>query len=265
MKSKKLLITLAIVAVLIVIVVILASVLTVKKVTLIYHDFSGKQIQGPEEGAIAPANVLSFAKGKSIVFLNKANLMEDINNEFKGWHAFAVIKEAPSTIVVHIVKREAIAQIQGSEGTVYVDSFGYSAAKPTDSSISNLMDITSAFSEPMSFTQKEIGKPLQFTDSANNQRLNCVINALLSIWQCKVDVKDFAETLGTSDVFKFENGDMLITPKMGGQIVVQSPDANLTDRLIDGFGVYYNGNKDLHDSNFKVVIGKNGKITTTSK
>lgn len=262
MKSKKLLISLAIVAVFIVIVVILASVLTVKQVKLVYHDFSGKQIQAPQDGGIAPSDVLNFAKGKSIVFLNKTNLMEKLNDNFGEWHAFAVVKEMPSMLVVHIVRREAIAKIKSVDGDIYVDSFGC-RANPTENSV---IDITSAFSTSTTFSQNEVGKELVFADGKNNDRLDRVIEATLAIWQCNVDIEDMTAVLGESNVFGFDGDDnMLITPKMGGTIKVQSPDVNLTERLIKGFSVYYNDKQNLHDDNYTVVIQKNGNITTTTK
>ena len=124
MKSKKLLVLIAILAAVVVVIVVFASVFSVKDVVVVYHNFDGSLAPTPEEGAISDDEMAELAMGKGIVFLSKNKLLSQANGSFKDWHAFAVVKNFPNVVEVHVVKRTAMLKIDIAGEEVYIDSFG---------------------------------------------------------------------------------------------------------------------------------------------
>ena len=197
MKSKKLLISLAVVAFVIVFIVVMIAVFAVDSVEVQYHDFNGDRVVVPSQGdGIVPDQILSLVKGKSTVFLSKANLIEEINKTYKEWHAFAVVKRFPNSVEVHFVKRTAIAKVNVGGKDKYIDSFGYVVAQPTDGT--TCIDISSAFdnntiSDAMTYDE---GERLTFVDGSKNAiRLKAVLDAILSTWRCMVEIDDIDQIL----------------------------------------------------------------------
>ena len=265
MKSKKLLISLAVVAFVIVLIVVMIAVFSVKSVEVRYHDFSGREIVAVEGEGVVPDEILAMIKGNSTVFLSKTNLIDRINETHSEWHAFAVVKNFPSTVEVHFVRRTVIAKISIDGKDVYVDSFGYVVATPEQDAC---IDISSAFVSPVPSTKTcEEGKPLEFVHEQYNARLNYVLEAILAVWRCKVEVENIPLVLGQDNVFTFDgDGNMFISPKggTGGTIKVISPETNLSNRLIKGYGVYYNGAQSWDDHDV-ITVHKNGSITSPDK
>lgn len=264
MKSKKLLISLTVVAALVIVIIVLVAVLTVQKVYLVYHGFDGHEITPPTSDGISTDDILSAYRGKNIVFLSKANLLDELNKnpDYKGWHFFAVVKHFPNEVEIHVVKRTAVAKLLTStDGYVYVDCFGYITEKPEQ----EVIDITSAF-QVKDTVQNDLGK-LDFASEQSDARLQYVLAAIRATWQCMVDIPDMVQVLGESDVFQFDSSDenMTIKPKLGGKIVVQSPEVDFESRLIKAYGVYYNNRLNIQDDNYTVTVYKNGRITTPSK
>lgn len=260
-KSKKLLIALTMVAFLIVVIVTLATVLTVQKVQAVYHGFDGGQIGAPED-SIATDNILKECKGKSIVFLSKAKLMSTINEEYNLWHAFAVVKRFPNVVEIHFVRRTAVAKFMSAGGYVYVDCFGYPAVKPE---VDNVIDISSAF-QATDLAVNTPGEALIFHSAESNARLTYVLGAIEATWQCMVEVSEMPQVLDEKSAFSFDaDGNLVIQPKLKGKIVVQSPELDLSARLIKAYSVYYNEKVNLQDDDYTVTVYKNGRITTPSK
>ncbi len=264
MKSKKLLISLLAVAMVVVVIVVLAAVLTVKNVYIVYHGFDGTEIGLPDEG-IAENEVSSAYKGKSIVFLSKTRVMEEMNEKYNEWHAFAIVKQFPNVVEIHVVGRVAVAKFSAGGNIVYVDSFGYPASAPADGDV---IDISSAFSgQSLDIKSNTPALPFQFQSEISNTRLGYTLQSILATWQCMVEISDMQQVLGTGgNVFTFnESGDLVISPKTGGRIVVQSPETDLSARLIKAYGVYYNKQVNLQNDDYTITVHKNGKITTPSK
>ena len=260
-KSKKLLISLMVVAVVIVLIVVLAAVLTVKEVRIVYHGFDGKQIAAPADG-LAPDAITAAYKGKSIVFLSKSNMMAELNVTYPEWHAFAIVKHFPNVVEVHFVRRTAVAKFSSADGPIYVDCFGFVTEAPSED---NVIDISSAF-QTIDVSDKTVGKELKFESEESNKRLDYVLDAIIATWQCYVEIPDMAQILGAKDVFGFDSdGSLVIRPKLHGKIVVQSPDVDLSTRLVKAFGVYYNDQLDLQNDDYTITVYKNGRITTPSK
>lgn len=259
MKHKKLLISLTVVAVIVVIIVVLAAVLTVQNVVLVYHKFDGSQSTAPSDG-LSRDEVLSSYRGKSIVFLSKSGLMSEFNADerYSDWYAFAVIKQFPNTVEIHLVRREAVAKLTTTDGIIYVDQFGNVVNTPPKDPV---IDITSAFQN--TDVQSKEGK-LMFSTAESNNRLSCVLEAISATWQCWVDIPDVGQVLGEKDVFKFENGNLVIYPKLQGKIVIEAPADNLSSKVITGFSVYYNEKIDLHDNDYTITVHENGSITTNT-
>lgn len=263
MKSKKLLISLTVVAIIVVVIVVIAAVLTVKKIDVVYHGFDGSAIAAPQEG-IATDEILSAYKGKSIVFLSKSRLLSELNEKYTDWHAFAVVKHFPNEVEIHFVVSTAIAKFSAGGETYYIDSFGYSAPQPDY----DVIDVSSAFSgQGLEVKSNELGKEFQFQSAVCNSRLKCVVQSVLATWQCQVDIDEMSQVLGDGgNVFLFnENGDLIISPKTGGKIVVQSPETDLSERLINAYGVYYNSTQDVQKDNVTITVYKNGRITSSAE
>ncbi|MCH5151076.1 MAG: hypothetical protein J1F65_00220 [Clostridiales bacterium] len=265
MKSKKLLISLAVVAFVIVLIVVMIAVFSVKSVEVRYHDFSGREIVAVEGEGIVPDDILAMIKGNSTVFLSKTNLLNKINEAHGDWHAFAVVKNFPSMVEVHFVRRTVIAKMSIDGKDVYIDSFGYVVATPDQN---DCVDITSAFVSPVPNTRTcEAGKPLEFVHEQYNAQLKYVLEAILTVWRCNVEVKNISLVLGDSDVFRVDSeGNLLISPKKGtgGTIKVISPETNLSNRLIKGYSVYYNGVQRWVYGDV-ITVHKNGSITSPDK
>ena len=258
MKSKKLLILIASIAAVIVVIVILAAVFAVQKVEVVYHDFDGSQIAAPDADGVAPDDVAAFAKGKSTIFLSKTKLLDQVNTTFLNWHAFAVVKNFPNIVEVHLVKREAIMKVDVNGKDVYIDCFGYVTNEPEG----RFIDVSSAF-KGTDVTTVQVGKMLEFDLAENNARLSCILEAVMATWQCKVDIPNLPMILDDKNVFNFDNdGALLITPKSGGTIRILAPQNNLTKRLISAYGVYYNEQADLQGDDWIITVHENGRITT---
>ncbi|MCH5159789.1 MAG: hypothetical protein J1F66_02945 [Clostridiales bacterium] len=259
MKSKKLLVLIAVIAAVVVVVVVLAAVFAVKDVVLVYHDFDGTYVAAPNEGGISTEDVSKLAKGKSAIFLSKTKLLDLVNSTYTDWHAFAVVKNFPNTVEIHVVKCTAMLKIDVNGKEVYVDCFGYVMNPPESGRV---MDVTSAFKGTDTGTLN-VGQKIEFTLQENNARLEYVLKALLATWQCNIEPSDLAALLGDNNVFSFdEDNNLLIKPFTGGTIKVISPQTNLTNRLIDAYGVYYNEYTDLQNDDWTITVHEDGRITT---
>lgn len=257
MKSKKLLVSIAIVAVVIVVIVVMAAAFSVEQVVTTYHAFDGSLIAVPADG-VAKDDIQSLAKGKSIVFLSKSKLIEQFNAEHPDWHAFAVVKNFPNIVEIHLVKRTAILKVDVSGGFVYVDSFGYVTNAPSEGSV---VDVSSAFTN-RDATNVKVGEVFRFETEENNARLQYILQSILATWQCYVEIADMPEILGSENIFTFDqDGNLLITPRAGGTIKIISPETNLTKRLIAAYGVYYNEKIDM--TNGLITVQENGSISSS--
>ena len=185
MKNKKLLVSLVIVAVIVVIVVVMAAVCTVRdNVYFSYHKFDGNLTSAPNPQDGVPTKVIEeFAKGKSVVFLSKTNLLTQINAklraEYPQWYAFAEEKSFPNILNVHLVKVTAIAKLTTSGGVIFLDSFGNRVTEIPDY---NCIDITSAI-EATTVVETQDGW-LKFESRERNERLQYVLQPILATWQC---------------------------------------------------------------------------------
>ena len=268
MKSKKLLVLIAIVAVVIVIVVVLSAVFSVKSadnVRLVYHSFDGNQMPAPDNGAIGADGVLKLVKGKSLVFLSKTKLLEQINTTYTDWHAYAVVKNFPNIVEIHVVRCTAMLKIYVNGKEVYIDCFGYVMNPPQNGRV---IDATSAF-KGTDVKVARVGEKLDFSVDENDVRLGYVLEALLATWQCKVEPSNLAALLGDNNVFSFDEGNnLIIKPASGGTIKILSPASNLspettlTKRLINAYGVYYNEYADLQSDEWIITVHEDGTITT---
>lgn len=259
MKSKKLLVSIAIVAVLIVVIVVMAAVLSVEQVVATYHAFDGSLMATPADG-VAKDDIQSLAKGKSIVFLSKSKLINQFNEAYPEWHAFAVVKNFPNIVEIHLVRRTAVMKIEVSGAFVYVDSFGCVTKVPSEG---NVIDVSSAF-ESRDATNAKVGEVFEFQLDENNARLQYILQAILATWQCNVEIEDMPEILGAENIFAFDDdGNMLISPRAGGTIKIISPEVDLSKRLINAYGVYYNEKIDL--TNGVITVQENGSISSSSK
>lgn len=257
-KSKKLIILISVVVVVIALIVILASVFAVRAVSPIYHNFDGSQTL-PADGAPTADDVLKLSKGKSIFFMSKDKLLSDLNSKFPEWHAFAVVKNFPNSINVHFVKREAVVKVDVGGNTVYVDSFGYVVAQPSED---NCVDISSVL-EYREASVNEQGKKLQFNAPESNQRMDIVLEAIIACWRCNIDLQDIPVVFGEENVFTFDNdGNFIVHTRANAQIKVVGPSTDLTNRLLKAYSVYYNEKLDLQQAGVVITVEKNGNIIT---
>ena len=267
MKSKKLLVSLAIVTAVVVIIVVMASVFTVRHVEFSYHMFNGELTTAPEDGGVPTELIENIAKGKSTVFLSKTNLLAQVNSELKAnnlkWHAFAVVKSFPNILEIHLVKRTAIAKL--SLGTtaevIYLDSFGCKVDEvPEDG---KCIDITSAFNATDPAAEQPDDGTFRFASEESNVRLQYVLEAILASWQCYVEIDEMSDVLLASGAFEFKaDGSMVVKPRLGGSIRILSPETDLSVRLQKAYAVYYNANENLQGSDWEITVYKSGRIKT---
>lgn len=260
-KSKKLLALIIVVAVLIVIIVVFVSIFAVRNAEVTIRSFDGGQ-KTAEIGDPTADDVLEFCKGKSIVFLSKSDLTKKLNEKFPDWHVVQIVKKFPNTVDVHIVKRVAVVKLD-VDGGVYLDSFGYVVDAPTDGS--QPLDITSAIKDlPGTTAVNAKGQKFQFVSEKGNKRLDLVLQSIMALWQCKIEIEDIPTVLNKNDVFTFtSDGDMEILTKTNVKIIVESPNPEtLSKGLIDAFSVYYNDKQNLQQQGFVITVKADGSVTT---
>lgn len=265
MKSKKLLILLSIMALVITVIVVFSAVFTIREnnVNVVLHNFQGEEIAN-SSNAPTKQQVLQYAKGENIIFLSKQNLLTKLNDddELSAWHAFAVVK-FPDAIDVHFVERVAFAKMDIGGDMVYVDFVGYVMQDPdSEQDKGQYLDITSAFDFTSATVQKEVGKPLTFTaNTQNTRRLACILDTLKQLWACYVEVDNFAQILGTQDVFTFDEAEnMHIKTKVGAEIIIEEPWSNTSQKAYNAFSVYYNEKENLQQDGAIIVVRKDGRI-----
>lgn len=260
-KNKKLIIIIAVLVVVIAIAVVLSAVFSVQKVFFVVHDIDGSLISDYSDAPTANFALDKFG-GKNIMFLSKQTVCNYVNENYSEWHAFCVVKNFPNAMEVHIVRRVAVAKINLGSSFVYVDCFGYVADEPVDDTC---VDITSAFETPLMLQNNSVGSKLEFKISANNGKLQVVIDSLRALWRCYVDYDQTSAVIGKSNVFGFnEQGDLIITTSLGAQIQVQTPQSNLEQRLIKAFSVYYSDKVNLQQQGVVIKVLTDGKITTNN-
>lgn len=258
LKSKKLIILISVLVAVIAVIVILATVFSVQEVNPVIHDFSGALIQNPKDSPTADA-VLEFSRGNNIIFMSKDDLLNKLNEKFPQWHAFAVVKNFPNRIDVHFVERQPAVKIDIGGNFVYVDTFGYVVAKPNEG---DCINISSVFNHS-DITVNELGKPLQFKDASNNERLKIVLEDIVLSWRCNFELGDLPEIKGSENVFTFDiDGNLIITTRAEAQIKIVDPSVDLTNRLLAAYSVYYNDSLNLQQKGIVITVDKNGHITT---
>lgn len=260
LKSKKLIILISVLVAVIAVAVILAVVFSVQNVSVVIHDFnSGNPMPNPSDAPSAN-DVLNISKGKSIVFLSKDALIDELNERLPEWHAFAVVKNFPNIIDVHFVRRQAAVKIDIGGNFVYVDSFGYVVEQPTEG---DCVSISSALSHPSDVSVNKLGEPLRFTVDEDNERLKTVLEAITACWRCKIDYDDIPVVFGEENVFTFdEYGNFIIHTRAEAQIKVIEPSTDLTKRLLKAYSVYYTEKSNLQQSGVVITVEKNGNIIT---
>lgn len=261
MKSKKMLTMLIVVAVLIVIVIVFASVFSLKKSTVICHSFDGGKVTGVS-GAPVESDIVQLYKGKSILFLSKDKVTEELNDKYPDWHVIGIVKNFPNNLEVHFVKRVAVMKVDVSgQGVYYLDNYGYVVDAPQNGE--EPIDISSALETPVAATVCENGKKLQFASEINNTRLDIILETVMALWQCKCDIENIPNLLGEENVFAFDkSGTLTVTMSTGAKIHFMEPSTILTRKFIDAFSVYCNNyDIDAQLPNVEITVWPNGKVT----
>ena len=257
MKSKRLLILIAVVAIVLVVMILLSALFSVQEAWVVFHRFDGKTTYAPEQGAPTIEDILKQAKGKNIIFLSKSELLKNLQTD--NWHAMFVVKKFPNEVEVHFFERTLAAKIVVGGKDIYIDSKGNVVTNPDGKTCVN---ISSAFAL-LDVVSQEVNQPLQFESEANNQRLQQVLQVLLTVWRCNIEYEDIPAVLGSTNVFTYENDKLIIKMPSGARFEVYAPQKNLENRLIDAFSAYYNAdNNDLQKDGVIIVVREDGKITT---
>lgn len=257
MKSKRLLIFIAVVAIVLVVMIVLSAIFSVKSAWVVYHRFDGTTIASPV-GAPTIDDVLKQTKGKNIIFLSKSETLKNLQTD--NWHAISVVKTFPNKVTVHFIERALAAKIFVGGEFIYIDSMGNVIEKR--GSADNCVDISSVFAGGFDIASQQINQPLTFASEANNNRLQQVLQAILAVWRCNVELPDIGQVIGEDNVFTYENDNLVITMPSGAKLVVNAPQKNLQDRLLDAFSVYFNGSIDLKQPGKIITVREDGKITT---
>lgn len=257
MKSKRLLIFIAVVAIVLVVMIVLSAVFSVKEAWVVFHRFDGTTISVPAEGAPTMDDVLKQTEGKNIIFLSKSETLKNLQTD--NWHAISVVKSFPNKITVHYIERALAAKIVVNGQDIYIDSMGNVIDKPAEAKCVN---ISSAF-EVLDVASQEVNQPLTFTSNTNNVRLQQILQAILTVWRCNVELPDVGQVIGENNVFTYDaNDNLVITMPSQAKIVVNAPQKNLQERLLDAFSVYSNADKNLQQSDIIITVREDGKITT---
>lgn len=256
MKSKRLLIFIAVVAIVLVVMIVLSAVFSVKEAWVVFHRFDGTTISVPTEGAPTIDDVLKQAEGKNIIFLSKSETLKNLQTD--NWHAISVVKSFPNKITVHYIERALAAKIVVNGQDVYIDSMGNVIDKLAEA---ECVDISSAF-DLLDVASQETNQPLVFTSDANNSRLQQILQAILAVWRCNVELPDVGQVIGEKEVFTYQNDKLVITMPSGAKLVVNAPQKDLQERLLKAFSVYFNASKNLQQSGVIITVREDGKITT---
>lgn len=256
MKSKRLLVFIAIVAVILVIMIVLSAVFSIKSAWVVFHRFDGTEISVPQN-APTIKDVLDKTEGKNIIFLSKSETLKSLQTD--DWHAVQVVKTFPNKITVHFIERALAVKIVVSGQDIYIDSKGNVMPKQDGVTCIN---VSSAF-DLLDVASQELNQPLKFNSEENNQRLQQILQVVMAVWRCKVELPDVSAVLGDTNVFTYEDGNLVIKMTSGAKLVVNAPSKNLEDRMIKAFSVYFNANnKNLQQDGVIITVREDGKITT---
>ncbi len=258
MKSKRLLIFIVIVAVILVILICLSALFSVSKGWAVYHNFDGSTTSYLD-GAPTINDILNVTKGKNIFFLSKEKCLSQLQTD--NWHAVAMVKSFPNKVTVHFIKRSIAVKISpnGVEN-IYVDSMGYVAPAPEGDF--TCLDVTSAF-DSFDIVSKTENQKLTFNSEKNNQKLKCVLDVVMALWRCHIEMENIPALLGESDVIYFDEGNLVIDMQQNSKIIVNAPtNDDLQERLIKAFSVYYNAEINLQTGGITITVREDGKITT---
>lgn len=257
MKSKRLLIFIAVVAIVLVIMILLSALFSVQQAWVVFHRFDGTTTFAPEQGAPTIEDILNKAKGKNIIFLSKSELLKSLQTD--NWHAMFVVKQFPNRVEVHFFERTLAAKIVVGGKDIFIDSKG-NVVTNTDGKA--CVNISSAFAL-LDVVSQEVNQPLKFASEANNQRLQQILQVLLTVWRCNIEFEDIPAVLGSTNVFTYENDKLMIEMPSGAKFEVHAPHKDLENRLIDAFSAYYNAeNTDYQKDGVVIVVREDGKITT---
>lgn len=261
MINKKMLTMLIVVAVLIVIVIVFSSVFSLSDSLVICHNFEGGKVTGVS-GAPVEKDIVELYKGKSILFLSKEKVTEELNEKYTDWHVIGIVKNFPNQLEVHFVKRVAVMKVDVSGQDIYLDNFGYVVDAPQNGE--EPLDISSAIEKPGTVNVCAKGQKLNFVSETNNSRLDVVLETIMALWQCKYDIENIPTLLGKENVFAFDSdGTMTITMSSGAKIHFMDPTSILTQKFIDAFSVYCNNEKYiLQLDGAEITVWPDGKITT---
>ena len=259
MKSKRLLVFIAIVAVILVIMIVLSALFAVKDAWVVFHRFDGTEIPVPKN-APTIEDVLNQTKGKNIIFLSKSETLKQLHTD--NWLAVALVKERQlNRVTVHFVERNLAVKIVVSGQDIYIDSNGYVMNKAIVDGDS-CINISSAF-DLLDVASQEVNQPLKFNSEENNQRLQQILQVVMALWRCKVELPDAPAVLGESNVFTYNESNLVIKMPSGAKIVVYAPENNLEERMLSAFSVYFNANnKNLQQDGVIITVREDGKITT---
>ena len=256
MKSKRLVIFLAVVAVVLVIMIALSAVFAVKDAWVVFHRFDGTTISAPQN-APTIQDVLDVTSGKNVIFLSKSETLRLLQTD--DWHAVSVVKTFPNKVTVHFIERALAAKIVVSGQDIFIDSKGNVMTKQVGATC---IDISSAF-DLLDVASQEVNQPLRFSSEANNQRLQQILQVILTVWRCHIELPDISQVLGNENVFTYQNDSLIITMPSGAKLVVNAPQKNLESRLLNAFSVYFNANnKNLQQNGVIITVREDGKITT---
>lgn len=256
MKSKRVLVFISIVAVVLVIMIALSAVFAIKDAWVVFHRFDGTTISVPQN-APTIQDVLDVTEGKNVIFLSKSETLKQLQTD--NWHAVALVKTFPNKITVHFIERALAVKIVVSGQDIYIDSKGNVMPKQDDATC---IDVSSAF-DLLDVASQEVNQPLLFNSEVNNARLKQILQVVLTVWRCNVELPDITAVLGSTNVFSFQNDNLVINMPSGAKLVVNSPEKNLEDRLLQAFSVYFNANnKNLQQNGVIITVREDGKITT---
>ena len=261
MKNKKLLIVCIVLATLVAIVVLMSALTSLSQCAVLLYDESGVQIAGDDTLPKAE-DILAKYKGKNVVFLDKQEVLDQLNLAYPTWHFIDVVKQFPNKIDVCVTKRLPLFVFSLSNKTYYLDSKGY-VVDEESAQDHTLISLDNVFGG--SVTKAQVGLYIDFSLTADDAKLTYVLQTVSTVWRLYYDVSEISQ-LVKGFQFTTENGQykMTIITNAQAKLVVISPDEDLEERILKVVSVYNNPEKDFQNSSTIITVDQHGNVKSNN-
>lgn len=262
MKNKKLLIVCIVVATLVAVVILMSALTSLSQCAVLLYDESGVQIAG-NQSLPTSEEILEKYKGRNVVFLDKEEVLSELNKYYPQWHFIDIVKSFPNKIDVCITARLPLFTFSLSNKTYFLDSKGYVVSEESATG-HTLISLDGVFST--SVTSAVEGALIDFSTSTDDAKLSYVLQSVSTIWRLYYDVDEISQ-LVVGFQFAMENNQisqMTIVTNAGARLVVISPEKDLAERILKVVSVYTNPDKDFQNSSTIITVDQYGNVKSNN-